>query len=545
MSAIGPKLAICRLGLLLALAPSLTHAAKTTDDYLQPYKFVKPLKDLEELYSKHAPAAESRGDTGKEGRTEEVPSKLEKKILMTDELEVPDLATGDETLPRAQPLRDLKGRTRKRTSASDSKARLDNHKTDESEDEVVEAEDDLEGEEMEVLPDVVAERSGQAAKETGGPKAEPLKGKPYYSDDDYYYYYYDDEYYDDDEPYEQEIATRRKEETRYPNFPPTKSRQTRPPTRPTTTRRTTRKPASRYSKPKSNPYSSHKYNQKKSQSSSRSPEYNIASTIERLKAIKRQQELKRNGVPSLPNPWERLNKYSSHKTKKDHRKGSEERRQQRPRHSHKTPKPSPDYYDDYYYDHAPWPQKRQGYAEPRQTSNPLALLVAPLAGIALLTAAAAVAINPVLISVSVTGKRRKRRDLDTVIQANQSEGISPELEEKIHEMQVLEKFMSTVPENTNYQQQVLSMYLSCSGYEEITNACLDRVVCEYANEESDVEQEERDVISIVLYNIMANDYVSEDFKDRLRVAARSGRDKQTCLAFECAALNPGVTNTLD
>merc|ERR1711936_910230 len=160
-----------------------------------------------------------------------------------------------------------------------------------------------------------------------------------------------------------------------------------------------------------------------------------------------------------------------------------------------------------------------------------------------LTAAAAVAINPVLVTVSVTGKRRKRRDLDTVMGG--TEGITPELEEKIHEMQVLEKFMSSVPENTNYQQQVLSMYLSCSGYEEISNACLDRVVCEYANEESEVEQEERDVISIVLYNIMANDYVSEDFKDRLRVAARSGRDQQTCLAFECAALNPGVTNTLD
>ena len=37
------------------------------------------------------------------------------------------------------------------------------------------------------------------------------------------------------------------------------------------------------------------------------------------------------------------------------------------------------------------------------------------------------------------------------------------------------------------------------------------------------------VIPRVLYNIMANDYVSEDFKDRLRVAARSGRDQQTCL----------------
>ena len=47
---------------------------------------------------------------------------------------------------------------------------------------------------------------------------------------------------------------------------------------------------------------------------------------------------------------------------KDHysRKGSEEKRH-RPR--QKTPKPSPDYYDDYYYDSAPWPQKRQGYGE--------------------------------------------------------------------------------------------------------------------------------------------------------------------------------------
>ena len=34
------------------------------------------------------------------------------------------------------------------------------------------------------------------------------------------------------------------------------------------------------------------------------------------------------------------------------------------------------------------------------------------------------------------GKRRKRRDLDTVIGGQ--EGISPELEEKIHEMQASE-----------------------------------------------------------------------------------------------------------
>ena len=75
-------------------------------------------------------------------------------------------------------------------------------------------------------------------------------------------------------------------------------------------------------------------------------------------------------------------------------------------------------------------------------ANPLALLVAPLAGIALLTAAAAVAINPVLVTVSLTGKRRKRsamtedNDEDAAAGYNFDEGISPELEEKIHEMQV-------------------------------------------------------------------------------------------------------------
>ena len=34
--------------------------------------------------------------------------------------------------------------------------------------------------------------------------------------------------------------------------------------------------------------------------------------------------------------------------------------------------------------------------------------------------------------------------------------------------------------------------------------------------------------SSVLYNIMANEYVSEGYKDRLRVAARTGRNEGVC-----------------
>ena len=44
--------------------------------------------------------------------------------------------------------------------------------------------------------------------------------------------------------------------------------------------------------------------------------------------------------------------------------------------------------------------------------------------------------------------------------------------------------------------KVLSMYLSCSGYTEVSNVCLDRVVCEYADEDSDISEEEKDVISM-------------------------------------------------
>jgi hypothetical protein len=38
--------------------------------------------------------------------------------------------------------------------------------------------------------------------------------------------------------------------------------------------------------------------------------------------------------------------------------------------------------------------------------------------------------------------------------------------------------------------------LSCSGFADNGNKCLDRVVCEYSNPESTISQEERDVVSM-------------------------------------------------
>ena len=63
-------------------------------------------------------------------------------------------------------------------------------------------------------------------------------------------------------------------------------------------------------------------------------------------------------------------------------------------------------------------------------------------------------------------------------------------------LQVLEKFLVSVPSQVKYQQQILSMYLSCSGYLEETNLCLDRVFCEYADPRSSLQDDERDVVAM-------------------------------------------------
>ena len=73
--------------------------------------------------------------------------------------------------------------------------------------------------------------------------------------------------------------------------------------------------------------------------------------------------------------------------------------------------------------------------------------MAPLAGISLLTAAAAVALNPVLVSISITGKKRRKRSLlGQDLPPSNSSKLDPEVKDKIHEMEV--KMGTTISCNT-------------------------------------------------------------------------------------------------
>ena len=83
----------------------------------------------------------------------------------------------------------------------------------------------------------------------------------------------------------------------------------------------------------------------------------------------------------------------------------------------------------------------------------MAAFIAPLAGLALLGAAAAVSINPVLVQLAVIndGKRRKKRSSD------------PDFRRKMTEVELLEKFLAKETNFNSQTENMVAQYLECSG----------------------------------------------------------------------------------
>ena len=74
-------------------------------------------------------------------------------------------------------------------------------------------------------------------------------------------------------------------------------------------------------------------------------------------------------------------------------------------------------------------------------------------------------------------------------------------------------------------------YLSWSGL--AGGSCLDLLACSYAADSSAVAGD-REVVSIVLYNLMTSRVVEAPLKARLRSAARAGRRDGSCAHLPCS-----------
>ena len=129
-----------------------------------------------------------------------------------------------------------------------------------------------------------------------------------------------------------------------------------------------------------------------------------------------------------------------------------------------------------------------GYGDSGGGINPLAAFIAPLAGLALLGAAAAVSINPVLVQLAVVnGGRRKKRSNSNF-----------DHQKKVTEIQLLENFLARETDFSHQTENMVAQYLQCSGLSTDQNQCLERLVCIYAANgmEKEASKQEREVISM-------------------------------------------------
>merc|ERR1719507_2622799 len=168
------------------------------------------------------------------------------------------------------------------------------------------------------------------------------------------------------------------------------------------------------------------------------------------------------------------------------------------------------------------------YPEDRQAGtglSPLAALIAPLAGLALMGAAASVAVNPLLLKLVTISNRRRR----SLVSEDEAEVVN-----WLHQLKMLRQFFALLPDKANPLDGLTADYLVWSGLER--GKCLDRLACSYASNSSVISSApEREVVSIVLYNLMTNQLVKPQLKDRLRGAAHIGRAGGECLQLGCKA----------
>lgn len=181
------------------------------------------------------------------------------------------------------------------------------------------------------------------------------------------------------------------------------------------------------------------------------------------------------------------------------------------------------YEDEYYID-------RQSAGQPVSSSiNPLAALIAPLAGLALMGAAAAVAVNPILLQLAVISNGRRKREIGEESQ------LENDIKRRVKQLRVLEKFLSSMPGHISQSERLTADYLRCSGLSAESDQCLEQLVCTYGQHPGtgSLTGIERDVVSIILYNLMSNKMLSSSLKTRLKAAAKIGRDVGECQQFIC------------
>ena len=112
-------------------------------------------------------------------------------------------------------------------------------------------------------------------------------------------------------------------------------------------------------------------------------------------------------------------------------------------------------------------------------------------------AAAAVAVNPILLQLAVISRGRRRREV--MEEEEEKENlVENDMKRRVKQLRVLEKFLSSMPGKFSQSERLTSDYLRCSGLSDESNQCLELLVCSYGQHPAtgDLTGIERDVVSM-------------------------------------------------
>ncbi|BES97039.1 Hypothetical protein NTJ_09852 [Nesidiocoris tenuis] len=181
----------------------------------------------------------------------------------------------------------------------------------------------------------------------------------------------------------------------------------------------------------------------------------------------------------------------------------------------------------YGYGSYAYPPGGYGYGGVGYGYDPLKGLLVPLAGVALLGAAALFVSNPVLLQLGVIGgRRRRRRDATDVANLD-----------RLKDVQILETFIEQLPpaQVVRQEKKLLANYLKCSGFHD--SKCLERLVCEIQKPSSNRTAVERQVLDIVTGEMMKNEFIPKQMIQRIKKAEKLGSDGGKCDKYYCSEVD--------
>ncbi|CAB3374474.1 Hypothetical predicted protein [Cloeon dipterum] len=195
---------------------------------------------------------------------------------------------------------------------------------------------------------------------------------------------------------------------------------------------------------------------------------------------------------------------------------------------------------------------------PTRDQNLKRVLV-PLAGIALLGAAAALATNPILLQLGVVsdvwrvaGRRRREAPAFDLKDVAALEDLGPRADEispfrkesngssRMQEIAILQEFLKEqhkLPQRSNGGEALLASIFTCSGLADPKNlGCLQRIACEAYDPATELPDLEMKVLRIVVRQLVTHPAIPKVLSKKVALAASTGRKGQCELTYSQSVL---------